>query len=349
MNVSFFKEFQIQQNFRKFFQEVGNLESFFVKNIKIIKPTFVLGSPRSGTSLITEILSKTSSFGSAYQKDIPFCTTPIIWNYFSKFFYGNNKSLRIHNPDLKLTLDSSDYMDEFIWKTSNKNYKKFYLKYMDKDYKKFNSSYYKNFIKKILYLRKKNFYLSKNNNFILRVKFLKKIFPDARFIYCVRNPIFTSLAQYKINKLFMDLDKKNNNFSSKYLDIIGHYEFSKAFKPFKISNYKTVAKFWKRNDYLNSYLLQWININNFFLKKYLVNKNLKKDIFIFNYDKLTNLSSRSNLIKDLSIFLSISKSEISNELKKIYKSKNNSYYSKKTFNINNFKKSLDIYSNISKL
>ena len=32
MSVTFLKEFQIQQTFKKFFQEASNLESIFVKN-----------------------------------------------------------------------------------------------------------------------------------------------------------------------------------------------------------------------------------------------------------------------------------------------------------------------------
>ena len=51
--------YKIQLKFKKLFSELSSLENIFFKKKNIFKPTFVFGSPRSGTSLVTKIIFDT--------------------------------------------------------------------------------------------------------------------------------------------------------------------------------------------------------------------------------------------------------------------------------------------------
>ena len=56
-------------------------ETFFLKEKKkIVKPIFISGLPRSGTTLVTSLINQHTETGSYNYKDLPFHRIPLIWN-----------------------------------------------------------------------------------------------------------------------------------------------------------------------------------------------------------------------------------------------------------------------------
>ncbi|MCG3225813.1 MAG: sulfotransferase, partial [Candidatus Heimdallarchaeota archaeon] len=57
--------------------------------------------------------------------------------------------------------------------------------------------YYIEIIKKLLVNQKSSRYITKNNYNVSRMEYIKKLFPDAKFIFMTRNPInhIASLAK----------------------------------------------------------------------------------------------------------------------------------------------------------
>lgn len=339
-------ELKFQNSLIFFFKEIGKLENYFTKKIKIKNPTFVFGSPRSGTSLITEVLSKTQYYSSPYQKDLPFCTVPIFWSKFSNVYYGKKNELRVHNPKLILDKNSSDSYEEYIWKTYYDNYSNFFNNLLDENsVLEINPEYLKSFIKKIIFLRKKNFYLSKNNMNILRVRYLNKVFQDAKFIYCVRNPLFTVRSQYKIHKLFDEI--KDRKKVIEYLKMLGHYEFSESFETLKVEGYEKVNSLRKSGKYLDCYLSQWINVNKIVLSDYLKDKKIRNKIFLLNFDDLNNKDLKIKTLKNLSNFLEIPIEQILEQFNFIFKRNKTKIGNKNEIDeIKNLNLAFEIYNNI---
>ena len=152
---------------KRLFNYLAEIESNLnskIKKINITKPVFVCGMARSGTTLITSFLNSLKTLGSPVYQDMPFINTPIVWNYFSKFYYGKNLNfIRYHGDDMVINLNSPDSFEEIFWINKDKNFE----------------TIYKDFIKKIIYLRKSDRYLSKNNNLISRLNYLTSKFSDA--------------------------------------------------------------------------------------------------------------------------------------------------------------------------
>ena len=341
-------ELKFQNSLKYFFKEIGKLENFFTKKVQIKNPTFIFGSPRSGTSLMTEALSKTQYFSSPYQKDLPFCTVPIFWSKFSNAYYGSKKELRVHNQKLILDKNSSDSYEEYIWKVNYDNYLKFFNKVIDdSNIEEIDPKHLKNFMKKIIYLRKKNFYLSKNNINILRIKYLSKAFPDAKFIYCIRNPLDTCMSQMKIHKIFDNIDDKKRVIE--YLKILGHYEFSESFEVLRVGKFKEVEQFRNEHMFLESYLLQWNNVNSFALNEYLKNKMLKDKIFIINYNNFYfNEEKFIKNIENFASFLEIPKHEIKKQFDYLLdKKEKNEIYNHISKNLDNAYSTYREITNIS--
>ena len=78
---------------------------------------------RSGTTLTTHLLFSCKEFASLQYKDIPFYKIIIFWSFFSKVYYGLEKSTkRIHGDELMVSFNSPDAFEELIWKNNLNNY-----------------------------------------------------------------------------------------------------------------------------------------------------------------------------------------------------------------------------------
>ena len=275
------------------------------KNIIITDPVFVTGCPRSGTTILTEILNETNYFGSYLYKDLPYYKIPIIWNYIRDKMLESNvdKIRRIHGDNIFYNYNSPDSFEEIIWSNNLPNYNDMIGSFIEDNYEnKRLLSELENSIKKILFLRNSKRYLSKGNYNLFRLKYLMKNFKNAKFIIVIRDPYQTSLSSENVHKIFLLESKKDNNFD-KALEFLCHFEFGNKRKVLNIcSDKKTIKVLWKKGKEFEGYLYQWMNIYNFVLNNYL-NDELKKNLFIFNYEKFKE--NKESVLKKLFKFLNI--------------------------------------------
>ena len=271
----------------------NNIIKSSIKN-QIIEPIFISGCPRSGTTILTHLISKTENIGCFQYEDIPFIHNLYLWNKINKLFYaGLKEKERVHGDSLKVGPKSPDSFEELFWFKNLSNHKENFYKILDE---KFNEEKildrYVFFISKMLYIKKKEGYLSKNNYNLFRIKLLKKIFPDLKFIICIRNPFETINSMVKVHNKFLEQSKKDIFFSKK-LDFLCHYEFGKERKPFNLNyeNYKKTLNYWETNDNHNGYLLQWIDFYNYLEKDILSMDYLKKNIYVVDNSEIYRGSS----------------------------------------------------------
>jgi len=283
--------FKIQNRLSFLFNNLSELENIFFRTnkIEIDKPIFICGSPRSGTTLLTHVLNQHENVGSFEYQDLPFYKIPILWSKINKIYYGKVKSSpRIHGDNLNVGLDSPDAFEELIWSNYIKEYKKNgFCKYLDTSYDNLNLQTNLNeSIKKILFLRKKTRYLSKGNYNIFRLKFILKTFPSAKIIICCRKPIDTSQSLEKVHLKFNDMSKQDPMFKKKLIELC-HYEFGPQRKAVLTDkeSFDSINNFWKKNDNLNGYLLQWSNIYKMVNENYLENNEINKKFFLLDYDE----------------------------------------------------------------
>ncbi|WP_075501821.1 sulfotransferase [Candidatus Pelagibacter communis] len=140
--MSILKGLKLQRKFRSIIDNISFFEDLIIKNHKNNyinldnKCIFITGMPRSGTTILTQTLSKHEDFGSYVYSDLPFTKIPFLWSKFKKIYYHKNESLeRIHGDGLKIDLDSPDAFEELIWSENIINYKDNLYKFLDSDYK----------------------------------------------------------------------------------------------------------------------------------------------------------------------------------------------------------------------
>ena len=244
--------------------------------------------PRSGTTILTHILSKYYEVGTYNYSDLPFLKIPYFWSKINKLYYLKNKKIsRPHGDDLNIDISSPDAFEELIWSENLENYYlNGFFKYLDENYdnKIFQKEFIRN-INKILIVRKKKVYLSKGNYNIFRIRYIKKILTQSNFIICIRNPYDVVKSSIRTHENFIKENKINKYFGDEMKELC-HFEFG-----------NTRVKIGKEKNNLNEhdyYLSQWNEIHNLINSKYLELEN----IHLFDFDKF--LMDPINSIQKLS-------------------------------------------------
>ena len=263
-----------------------------IRKLKINKPIYITGLARAGTTIVLEMLSKHPDLATHQYKNL---LIPYIPNWMYKI--SNKVKLyskpteRIHKDGIIITSDSPEAVEEIFWRK--------YFKHINTE----NSShlingntinpkferFYINHIRKLLIAQNRPRYLAKNNYSITRLEYLLRLFPSAKFLLIVRNPINHIASLIKQTKLFMKMEK-DIPLLQDWLKILGHLEFGHRRICINVNNNELIHKIRKlwsnKKTYVKGWAYYWVSIYDFIAENLEVNENLRNATFIVNYDKL---------------------------------------------------------------
>jgi hypothetical protein len=169
----------------------------------IVKPIFIVGVPRSGTTMLYRILCHHSDLAWFSHEDLEFlfpkATQESLKKLFTKMKENNEKipkneeTLFVFGPNQKEIIKNTSKQPieaEIFWK---KNFGSEYIKDVSEDKK----NEIMQEIQKVLEREKKSRFLNKSPQNSMRIFALKKIFPDAKFINIARDPrsVIASMLQ----------------------------------------------------------------------------------------------------------------------------------------------------------
>ena len=244
---------------------------FGAKN-KIKKPIFITGLARGGTTILLEVLYSTGKFSSLTYRNMPFPLNPGMWTRLSKFLLSSGeKKERAHKDRIMVNLDSPEEFDEVFWLTFGRES---YVKadhLTNYDPSEDTLDKYSRYISRVTDNNKR--YISKNNNNTLRIKSLKKKFPDCSIIVPFRDPIEHAHSLFKQHKKYLN-DHNDDKFIKDYMGWLGHFEFGPGKRPFKL-NGGAKGKYTDGN--INYWLNYWVNVYQYLL-------SVEEDILFFDYD-----------------------------------------------------------------
>jgi len=162
----------------------------------IVKPVFIIGAPRSGTSMLFHILRTTQPFWSLPSEGFHIWNSichPSLHNWVSEEGYDPEDVSEEQKAKICALYEQQSMPDWFwnrftkptnIWRFNTTKTAKFKRKFQGNLYiKAATTLYYLNPVQKIINRR----ILDKSLNNCLRLALVKSIFPDARFIYVKRH------------------------------------------------------------------------------------------------------------------------------------------------------------------
>jgi len=236
---------------------------------------FISGLARAGTTILMRTFYDTGQFRSLTYRDMPFVLMPGLWKKVSKPFYRDQVAKeRAHGDGILEDFDSPEAFEEVFWRTFSSDDYIFDDYLQPYDLKDELVSQFRLYVNRIIQSSKNSdhrCYLSKNNNNILRLRAIRKAFPNALIIIPFRDPVQQAISLLDQHKKFFrqhSIDK----FSYEYMGWLGHHEFGGTHKPFR---FDASIRTQYETDNINYWLNIWIDTY-----QYLLENALEDSIFI---------------------------------------------------------------------
>ena len=286
---------------RSTFAALARLESRFladaISSTDISRPIFVCGLARSGTTVLLELLAQHSETMSQRYLDYPFVFTPYWWNRYLGFARREESKLveRSHKDGLMVSAESPEAMEEPLWmqffpqshdasvsnilssETSNAEFEEFYRAHMAK----------------LLAVHQRGRYLAKGNYHLARIGYLNKLFPQARFIIPIRDPVSHIASSIKQHRLFTKGQEQSED-ARMYLQQIGHFEFGQDRTPINVDDQKTkeVIGSWRNGDEVEGWARYWAAVHTHLAEIMESNPEIRKQIILVPYEAMCQRPSK---------------------------------------------------------
>ena len=282
---------------------LADLETDFVaerlQSVSIDRPVFLTGLARSGTTILLTLLSQADRVATHRYRDFPFLAVPFLWNWFQDRFAdpsARDPQERIHADRIRITPDSPEAFEEPLWQSHFEwLHDPGRVHVLDETVARpdFEDAYCTH-LRKILALRDGKRYLSKGNYNVTRIKYLAKLFPDARFIVPIREPVAHVHSLVRQHRRFSRLALEDARVPH-YLRAAGHYEFGAQRVPINVraAEIGWIEAAWADGDDYRGYARQWAAIYRYVDELRSSQPDLAERITIIRYEDLCGDPRRS--------------------------------------------------------
>ena len=266
---------------------------------EVDRPVYVCGLARSGTTIILEMLARHPETASHRYRDFPFIFTPVIWDWFYRRAgtAGQEAAERAHKDGIMVTAESPEAMEEMIWAAlvpgvhdpgagnvlgPGASYPRFERAYRDH-------------IRKLLHVRGARRYLAKGNYNLSRMGYLLRLFPGARFVIPVRDPVGHIASLMKQHRLFTEQAARDPRVTE-HLSREGHFEFGPGRIPINFGDGAAaaeVARLWQEGEEVRGWARYWAEAYGFAARALSESPELREAAVVIDYRNLCRMPYES--------------------------------------------------------
>jgi hypothetical protein len=274
--------------------KLGSLETHLVESaladVRVDRPVYVTGLPRSGTTILLEILARHPEVATHRYRDFPMLFTPYAWNRWLELVPRRQEAPaeRSHGDGIAVTSESPEAFEEPLWMAffpelhdANEN------AVLDRGTQHpLFERFYRDHIRKLLAVRGRRRYVAKGNYNVTRIGYLANLFPDARFVIPVRDPVWHIASLMKQHRLFLD-GQRDNPAARRHLRRVGHFEFGEDRRPIRIDDGATTAEIielWQAGEEVRGWARYWAQLHRYIAD--LMEREPRSAIRIVRYEDL---------------------------------------------------------------
>lgn len=226
-------------------------------------PVWVCGMARAGSTVLLELLDSLPSFTAHRYSDYPWLWTPYWWNHLHARLplKPMQRRERAHRDRIEVTRDSPEAFEEVFWMHFFPDrHDPTVDQVLDADTRHAEfECFFDQHQRKLLAVRGARRYLAKANYQLARLGYLHRLYPEARFVIPVREPLAHVASLIRQDRLFCRLDAEDSAVSA-HLARIGHFEFGphkRAFRLGEAAPAQAVSAAFVRGALAEGYARQW--------------------------------------------------------------------------------------------
>jgi hypothetical protein len=258
----------------------------------IDRPVFISGLARAGTTILLRKLCELPEFATHTYADFPFLFTPYAWAMLRRLAPASCQAPRerMHKDGIMVTAESPEAMEEVLWMA--------FFPHLH-DPAKSNSlddqvkqpefeSFFADHIRKLILARGGQRYISKNNYNLTRLSYLRRIFPDCRFLLPIRAPVSHVASLMKQHALFRQVQRENEA-ARQHLRLTGHFEFGLDRRAINPGNHDAVAAIetcWKRHEEARGWARYWAHLYRHVTERLEADAALAHCCYVVRYEDL---------------------------------------------------------------
>jgi hypothetical protein len=279
------------------FVGLGNLESRMLARRlateQVDRPVYICGLPRAGTTITLQMLSEHPDVVTHKYADFLMPYMPWVWNkVFPRIPVDAMKKPvpRIHRDRIQITRDSAEMGEEILWEHffphihEEKNYSVLDGSTSNPAFERF----YREHLCKLALVRERSRYVSKAIMCVVRMQYLRKFFPDARFLLYVRNPIDHVASIIKQDRIWAEIERDDPR-QIEIIELTGHHEFgpnqvmANVGRPEEL---RAIRQLFNDGRWAESRARYWAYVYGFVVKQLDDDPELARQVCIVRYEDL---------------------------------------------------------------
>jgi Sulfotransferase family len=249
---------------RPFWLWLGRLESRVLRHelrtVSIAMPIYVCGLARSGSTLLHEIVAAHPGVATHRVKDYPFVYIPHWWRRAVPTRAALPRE-RAHQDGIRITPNSPDALEEMLWMAFFPSCHDPAVSGRlgaDERHPAF-EEFYCAHIRKLLLAEHANRYVAKANYHTARLAYLVRVFPDAKVLVPVREPVGHLASLVRQHRHFSEGQRASPR-ALAYMQRSGHFEFGLDRRPMHLgedSAIRTVLTAWATGEEVRGWARYW--------------------------------------------------------------------------------------------
>jgi len=271
---------------------LGNLESRILRDelddVSVEQPIYVCSLARSGTTIVSEVLSQHNACCFHRYADFPNLFTP----YWKRWLQSRNPVQtantveRSHGDRVMVNQHSIEAFEEVLWSHFYPHIHQQGLCHIP-DLKAGDPfiEFYKSHIRKLLLITGKQRYLSKANYNLNRLSAILDLFPDARFVIPIRHPINHIASLHKQHQKFLRAGQADKQVDPQ-LAASGHHEFGNLREVISFGDDGADQTLLKNFEGILGWARYWTHVYQNVLSQWQQSKSLQSAAFLFRYEDL---------------------------------------------------------------
>jgi hypothetical protein len=273
---------------------LGRLESRVLAHelvgVRVVKPVYVCGLARSGSTLLHELVAAHPGVATHRVKDYPLVYTPYWWRQATARRRPTAPRERAHGDRVLIHSESPEALEEMVWSA-------FFPRCHDPtvsnllgatvshpDFEKF----YRRHLQKVLLSERAERYVAKANYHVARLPYLRRLFPDARFLIPVRGPVGHVVSLMRQQQRFSEGERRHPR-ALAYMQRSGHFEFGLDRRPIHLGDadrVRAVERAWAGGDEVRGWARYWAMVHDYLFDLLAADAGLRSAALVVSYEAL---------------------------------------------------------------